>query len=170
MPMSRRTALEIAFSLIMFCCVIIAVAIFASGTMAFPVAIPCSFYEIIVGTFLQYSLFERLRSNRITARGTDEPGPLGVIVGDPLVAKVMQAIPETTAYAVNVRSLLFLLKKTPIANPFLLVPSDQIPKYLRAPRRCRRTQTSQFPIPTVPTAEIRRRRVFAGLRGYAQSF
>jgi len=43
----------------------------------------CSKYEIIV------------------ARGTGEPGPFGAIVGDPLVAAVTKAIPESRGYAVQ---------------------------------------------------------------------
>lgn len=36
------------------------------------------------------------------ARGTSEPGPFGVIVGDPLVKNVVAAMPTARGYAVQV--------------------------------------------------------------------
>ena len=38
----------------------------------------------------------------IAARGTSEPGPFGVIVGDPLIKNVVTAIPSARGYAVQV--------------------------------------------------------------------
>jgi hypothetical protein len=38
------------------------------------------------------------------ARGTSEPGPYGVIVGDPLVKNVVAAMPGARGYAVQVRN------------------------------------------------------------------
>jgi hypothetical protein len=39
---------------------------------------------------------------QFAARGTSEPGPFGVIVGDPLVKNVAAALPDTRGYAVQV--------------------------------------------------------------------
>lgn len=38
-----------------------------------------------------------------TARGTSELGDFGMVVGDPLLALVKEAIPEARGYAVQVR-------------------------------------------------------------------
>lgn len=37
----------------------------------------------------------------LVARGTGEPGPLGVVVGDPLVNAVVEAVPGSRGYAVQ---------------------------------------------------------------------
>jgi hypothetical protein len=41
-------------------------------------------------------------SDVFIARGTSEPGPFGVIVGDPLVTNVVAAMPLARGYAVQV--------------------------------------------------------------------
>jgi hypothetical protein len=43
--------------------------------------------------------------NKVTARGTSEPGPFGVIVGDPLVDNVGKMATGSRGYAVQVQSL-----------------------------------------------------------------
>jgi hypothetical protein len=50
-----------------------------------PAPTGCNDYELIVG------------------RGTSEPGPYGVIVGDPLVAAVQKLLPGARGYSVQVR-------------------------------------------------------------------
>jgi hypothetical protein len=41
-------------------------------------------------------------ADEFIARGTSEPGPFGVIVGDPLIRNVVAAIPSARGYAVQV--------------------------------------------------------------------
>lgn len=38
----------------------------------------------------------------LSARGTGEPGPFGTVAGDPLVAAVTAAIPDSRGYAAQV--------------------------------------------------------------------
>jgi len=42
----------------------------------------------------------------LVARGTSEPGPFGVIAGDPLVKNVVAAVPEARGYAVQYPAML----------------------------------------------------------------
>jgi hypothetical protein len=60
----------------------------------------CSKFEILVGK--SGHLFLVFYTHYSTARGTSEPGPFGVIAGDPLVKNVVAAIPDARGYAVQV--------------------------------------------------------------------
>lgn len=53
-------------------------------------------------------------ANGFLARGTSEPGPFGVIVGDPLVKNVVAAIPSARGYAVQVCVEILCLEKHPL--------------------------------------------------------
>lgn len=44
-----------------------------------------------------------------TARGTSELGDYGMIVGDPLLALVAAAVPDSRGYAVQVITLIYFL-------------------------------------------------------------
>jgi hypothetical protein len=63
----------------------------------------CSKFEILVGECEPRPLVSS--TNNSAARGTSEPGPFGVIAGDPLVKNVAAAIPDSRGYAVQVSTL-----------------------------------------------------------------
>jgi hypothetical protein len=71
----------------------------SNGVALGPAPKGCSKYEIIVGMYLGPS---QIVYSPSTARGTAEPGPYGLIVGDPLVNSVTKAIPGSRGYAVQV--------------------------------------------------------------------
>jgi cutinase len=65
----------------------------------------CSKFEILVGqlhTLILSFAFDQFLMV-FAARGTSEPGPFGVIAGDPLVKNVVAAVPGARGYAVQVR-------------------------------------------------------------------
>jgi hypothetical protein len=64
----------------------------------------CSNFEILVGPFSSKCLSQEFKLITFrSARGTSEPGPFGVIVGDPLVAAVSKLVPGARGYAVQVQ-------------------------------------------------------------------
>jgi hypothetical protein len=71
-------------------------------------------------------VFSFLATNTTVARGTSEPGPYGVIVGDPLLSQIKSLVPDARGYAVNVCSIYITeqasLKQSGVLI-FSLVPS-----------------------------------------------
>jgi hypothetical protein len=64
-----------------------------------------------------------------TARGTFEPGPFGLIVGDPLMAAVRAKVPASRGYAVHVRAIssqIHMRRSTDIySSHFSTLPTHQ---------------------------------------------
>jgi hypothetical protein len=73
----------------------------------------CAKFEIIVGEYYPFA-FEN-RQDRSThepsARGTSEPGNLGMVVGDPVVARVKRDMPGVEVRGYPVQVILPLLSK-----------------------------------------------------------
>jgi hypothetical protein len=64
----------------------------------------CSAFEILVGVYTRNAFCRGYSDEgQQPARGTSEPGPFGVIAGDPLVAGVAKLVQGSRGYAVQVR-------------------------------------------------------------------
>jgi len=100
-----------------------------------------------------------------TARGTSEPGPFGVIVGDPLVKNVVGAMPGARGYAVQVNTKLLFVNTL---AQYPIVPSgifSGIGLDWRK-RRCRQTDRAER---RMPRPEVRLSWVLTRRESYESS-